>query len=50
MTVVWSGGETEKPYHPNWTYIITDYKPIVKKLSYGKYQISFTSDIMEGLP
>lgn len=37
-------------YHPNWTNIITKYKPITKKLSDGTYEITFTSDLTEKLP
>ena len=40
----------EVGYHPNWTNIITKYKPITKKLSDGTYEITFTSDLTENLP
>src|SRR5262252_6563395 len=44
---------TEKPergFDPSMTFIVVDYKPIVKKMKSGAYQISFTSEIAEDLP
>jgi hypothetical protein len=37
-------------WHPNWTCILTHYKPIVKKLKDGQYEITFTTDLTEALP
>jgi len=39
-----------KGFDPSYTYIISDFKPMVKKLQSGKYQIQFTCDICEDLP
>ena len=50
LTVVWHGVHIDKPYHPNWTSIVSDYKPVVHKLPYGKWEITFTSELTEGLP
>jgi len=36
-------------FHPSFTYIVSKYKPIVKKIG-DKYQITFTSEIAEGIP
>ena len=36
-------------YNPSFTYLVSDYKPMVKKVS-GKWQIAFTSEIAEDLP
>lgn len=37
-------------YNPSFTYIRCQYKPMVKKLLDGQYQITFASEIMEGVP
>lgn len=37
-------------FDPSYTYLISDFKPMVKKLRNGKYQIQFTCDICEDLP
>lgn len=37
-------------FHPSLTNIISDYKPIVRKLGPNKYEITFTSEIAEDLP
>jgi hypothetical protein len=37
-------------FHPSFTYGICKYKPIVKKLKNGYWQISFTSPIAENIP
>ena len=36
-------------YHPSFTYIVSDYKPMIKKIG-SKYQITFTSEIAEDIP
>ena len=36
-------------YNPSFTYLVSDYKPMVKKIG-GKWQIGFTSEIAEELP
>ena len=36
-------------YNPSFTYLVSDYKPMVKKIG-GKWQIAFTSEIAEDLP
>lgn len=37
-------------FDPSFTYLLCDYKPIVHRLSNGKYEITFTSEIADGLP
>jgi hypothetical protein len=37
-------------FHPSYTSIVADYKPIVRKLASGQWEIQFTSEIAEGLP
>ena len=37
-------------FDPSYTYLISDFKPMIKKLRNGKYEIQFTCDICEGLP
>lgn len=37
-------------YNPSFTNIVATYKPIVHKLKNGQYEITFTSEIAEGLP
>ncbi len=37
-------------YDPNYTRIVCDYKPIVRKLPGGFWEIQFTSEIAEQLP
>jgi len=44
---------TERPergFDPCMTFIVVDYKPIIKKMKSGAYQISFTSEIAQDLP
>jgi hypothetical protein len=41
---------TERDWHPSFTSIVVEYKPLVKKLSDGRYEITFTSEIAEDLP
>ena len=36
-------------YHPSFTYIVSDYVPVVKKIG-NRYQISFRSEIATGIP
>ncbi len=52
---MWIGriNTTERPefgFDPSMTFIICDYKPMVKKLKDGRYQIQFTSEIAENIP
>lgn len=37
-------------YDPSYTVLVSDYKPIVRKLDSGKYSITFTSEIAQDLP
>ena len=37
-------------YHPSFTYIVSDYRPIVKQLPNGKWQITFTDELSKDLP
>ena len=37
-------------FDPSYTYLVSDFKPIVKKLRSGKYLVQFTCDICGGLP
>jgi hypothetical protein len=37
-------------FDPSYTYLISDFKPMVKKLKNDKYLIQFTSELAEGLP
>lgn len=44
---------TERPergFDPCMTFIVVDYKPMIKRMPSGAYQITFTSEIAEGLP
>jgi hypothetical protein len=52
---LWIGriNTTEHPEHgfdPSMTFVISDYKPMVKKMKSGKWQIQFTSEIAEDIP
>src|SRR4030095_15495725 len=38
-----------KGFDPSFTYLMSDFKPMIKKLKDGKYLIQFTCDICEGL-
>jgi hypothetical protein len=40
----------ERGYDPSYTSIVSDYKPIAKKLKNGKWEITFVSEIAEKLP
>jgi hypothetical protein len=40
----------QKGFEPNWTYVICKFKPVVKQLPNGMYQIIFTSDFTKDLP
>ena len=42
--------DNDPNYHPNWTSIVTTYKPVVRKLPCGQWEIVFSSDIMAGVP
>lgn len=37
-------------YNPSFTYLRCQYKPIVKKMENGEWQVSFTSEIAENIP
>lgn len=37
-------------YHPSFTYVLCQYKPVVKQLPNGQWQITFVSDIAENIP
>lgn len=37
-------------FDPSYTYMISDFKPMVKQLKSGKWQIQFECSICEGLP
>jgi hypothetical protein len=52
---MWIGrvNTTDKPeqgFHPSMTYIVSDYKPIAKRLSDGHWLIQFTSELAENIP
>jgi hypothetical protein len=32
-------------FDPSYSYVLSDFKPLVKKLSNGKWEITFTSDV-----
>jgi hypothetical protein len=38
----------EEGYHPSFTYVLCNYKPVVRKLPNGSYQITFVSGIAGG--
>ena len=37
-------------FDPSYTYLISDFKPLVKKLRNGKWEIQFTAEIAENIP
>ncbi len=37
-------------YNPSFTYVLSQYKPMVKKLPDGQYQITFASEIAQDVP
>lgn len=39
-----------KGFDPSFCYMLSNYKPLIKKLKNGKYLIQFTSEIAEDLP
>jgi len=39
-----------KGFDPSMTYMISDFKPVVKQLKNGKFLIQFECSICEGLP
>jgi hypothetical protein len=39
-----------KGFDPSYTYLVSDFKPMVKRLKDGKYLVQFTCDICEDLP
>ena len=42
--------DQKKGFDPCYTSVTSDFKPIVRKLANGKYEIEFTSEIAEKLP
>lgn len=40
----------ERGYDPSYTRIVADYKPKVRKMENGQWEIQFTSEVAEGLP
>jgi len=40
----------ERGFDPSYTRAVCDYKPIVRKLADGRFEIQFTSEIAESLP
>jgi hypothetical protein len=49
LTISFSGEHGDQ-WHPNWTSIVCVYKPIVRKLPQGRWEITFTDELSEGLP
>ena len=43
------GKDAKRGYDPSYTYLVSDYKPLIKKIG-GKWQVTFTSELAEGLP
>ena len=43
-------GTDQHGFDPSFTYCVSRYKPVVKKLPNGMWQVSFTSEIAENLP
>ena len=39
-----------KAFDPSYTYLLCSFKPLVRKLANGQYEITFTSEIAEKLP
>ena len=37
-------------YDPSYTRVVSDYKPLFRKLPTGEWEIMFTSEIAENLP
>jgi hypothetical protein len=47
----YGGSDWEKEgYHPGFTNIMSKYKPIVKQLPGGMYEITFSSEIAKNIP
>jgi hypothetical protein len=40
----------QRGFDPSFTYIISKFMPVVKKLPNGNYQIQFTSEIAKDIP
>lgn len=40
----------QRGFDPSFTYVISKYIPIVKKLPNGNYEITFTSEFTKNLP
>lgn len=40
----------QQGYEPSYTYVICDYKPMVKKRDDGTWEITFTSEVAENIP
>jgi hypothetical protein len=49
LTISFSGYKGDD-WHPNWTSVVTVYKPIIHKLPYGRWEITFTDLLSEALP
>ncbi len=37
-------------FSPNWTYIIVKFRPVIKQLPNGNYEITFTTKLTKDLP
>jgi len=37
-------------FDPSYTYLLSDFKPLIKKLKNGKWEIQFTAEIAENIP
>lgn len=42
--------DQKQDFDPCFTSVVSDYKPIVRKMENGKYEIEFTSDLAGKLP
>jgi len=40
----------QKGFEPNMTYLICKFKPVVKQLANGYYEVTFTSEFTKNLP
>jgi hypothetical protein len=45
-----NAADKTKGFDPCYTYVLSDYKPIIKKLRDGRWEIQFTAEIAENLP
>ena len=37
-------------WHPSFTYLMSHYRPVIKRLPNGQWQISFTDELSKDLP